>query len=74
MPKKKFTDFQERMVVADYLGGLTIQRLAEKYRCSVGNIYNILDQYGVNRRGRGKDRSPRMKKNSRNVRRGGLTI
>lgn len=66
MASRKFGEMEEKLIALEYLdlkGHNTLEKLGKKYNCSLGTIFNILERYGVSRRGRGKDRSSRLKKN-----------
>lgn len=77
MAKRKFGDMQEKVIVLEYLDlkeHNTLESLGEKYGCSLGTILNILDRYGVTRKGRGEDKTSRLKRNTGKSDEGGLTI
>lgn len=49
MPKKKLSNREEKLLVVDRLDGMKIQELAEKYGCSIGTVWNIIDAYGLSK-------------------------
>tara|TARA_Y100000310_G_C20269489_1_gene617349 strand:- start:218 stop:442 length:225 start_codon:yes stop_codon:yes gene_type:complete len=61
--KRIFTDREKGNICLDYITPvthLTLAELARKYDCSIGTIYNILEEYNISRRGRGKDLAQRQ--------------
>ncbi len=61
--KRRFSDQVKESICIDYIRPithLTMEELAEKYSCSLGTIYNILDEFPILRRGRGKDLAKRQ--------------
>lgn len=61
--KRKFSDQEKENICMDYIRPrthITMEELAAKYSCSIGTIYNILDEYNILRRGRGRDLAKRQ--------------
>lgn len=67
---RKFSGQEKESICIDYIRPkthLTMEKLAEKYNCSVGTIHNILEEYQILRRGRGRGRGCDLEKRERNV-------